>query len=139
MTANGPKQLLPGFRILAAISLFIWLAAVGICSAHCSFGFLNADSKNPRHCCQHKEGKQPTAKSSCLVNISLKASEKAAIHVEPEFHLAYLRTPLALLEESLFTQTLISPFRHGSPTDSFTVPEVYLGAAHFSLAPPFQS
>jgi hypothetical protein len=139
MKANGQIRQRPGFRILAAAFLFVWLAAMGICSAHCSLGFLSPKSRGKTQCCHHEGSKENSKNSSCLINQSAPAIENAFIQLHTEWQFSYLLTPVALLQDASLTQTLVSPIRQGMPTDWPAMPEVYLGAAYFSLAPPLQS
>ncbi|EEF57819.1 hypothetical protein [Pedosphaera parvula] len=139
MTLNGQKQLRPSLRILAAACLVGWLVAMGVCSAHCSLGFLTTKSPGKRPCCQHEGGKQESGNSSCLIKKSALTTVTAHLQFKPELRPLHVPITSEPVQEAVLTQTLISPFRQGLPTDRPATPEVYLGAATFSLAPPFRS
>jgi hypothetical protein len=139
MKVNGQNRLRPGSRILAAAFLFVWLAGMGICSAHCSLGFLSPKSHGKAQCCHHEGSKQESKNFSCLINQSAPAIENSPMQLHAQWQLAYLLPSLILLQDASLTQTLVSPSRQGMPTDWPAMPEVYLGAAHFSLAPPLHS
>src|SRR4051812_42390245 len=111
MARKGQEQIRTSFRIVAAACLLLWLAGVGICTAHCSVGFLR--EKSQKQCCQHSDGKEDKGNASCLINKSALAVKTAPLHVQAELHLAYILIPINLLQENASVQTLVSPLRQG--------------------------
>ncbi|MDB6111271.1 MAG: hypothetical protein JWR69_3021 [Pedosphaera sp.] len=149
MTLNRPKQTKPGFRVLAAVCLLVWVSAVTLCSAHCAFGF-GAEPKGhssvhgaTASCCHHgnKASSTPgsSASSSCLAFKSALSGGKALAVVQPQLHFAYALAAVIIIDGTDSAQTLAPPSRQGQPNNWIATPEVYLGAATFSLAPPFAS
>ena len=146
------KPLSPLLRSLAAAALAIWIAAVALCTAHCT-GFSiaghddaakpschannsaetthheNGDSNDAEHC--------PSSTLGCAALQSAWLGGKAVTGIQPPTHVLYLIAPTALaLDATPAADTSSLIFRQATPRDWVFTPEVSLGPAFRSLAPP---
>jgi hypothetical protein len=141
-------NLSPLLRSFAALTLLGFIAAQALCFIHCNFGGGHGDSTPPScHAAapppaSHDEGSSPsqpdtspTTVCSTLKN-QLTSSGSPAL-VVPEFCVLYLLTPLTLALDATATGPEASCFRQANHGDWVFTPEVSLGPAFRSLAPPF--
>lgn len=145
------KSSSPLLRSFAAVALVIWVSAVALCTAHCT-GFLaeghgegaqpschvgdhqkathhdDGDSENPEHC--------PSSTLGCAALQSASMNGKATTLVQPPTHVLYLLAPVALVLDATPDDTTTLVFRQAPLRDWVFTPEVSLGPAFRSLAPP---
>ena len=140
------------FRSLAASALLVWVAAQVVCSAHCNFGFGHGDSEQaschgsaPSQA-HHDDGNSPSpahkgssTSSACLTLKSALFDGKASLLVKPEFQMLDTLAWFTPAIEATQTELVAHFFRQARPRDWVFTPEVCLGPAFRSLAPPFSS
>ena len=138
----------PLFRSFAAATLLLWLATQVVCRAHCSLGFGHGE---PEHASchgpaasqlQHGDGGSPAQEGSstsalCLTFKTALVNGGSLTLVQPELPVLYLLAPLA--PDLTPTEPAISFFRQVQTRDWVFTPEVFLGPAFRSHAPPFLS
>jgi hypothetical protein len=135
----------PGFRLLAAGALFMFVAAQVLCFAHCSLG--ESRGEVTQGCCQAKpvplcDGdssstpatQDPMPLSTCSTLMNAVWDSASAKVVIPELPLLYVAT-LNILAPTAPEPDLIYS-REPWPAGWVFTPEVSLGPAHRSLAPP---
>jgi hypothetical protein len=140
---SSRTRLSPLLRSLAAVMLLVWVATVTACTTEC----LCADSDS-----QHM-GQMPTANSQshdshgsdkdcdhddsfCTSLHSLTPVSTAAVLDKPDFGLAFTLDFLSTAQLVTVAQTETSVSRQPRPCEWVFTPEVCLGAAFRSLAPP---
>jgi hypothetical protein len=140
------KLLLPH---LAALTLLVLVVAEAMCFVHCNFGggHGDADTKAEHASCHgtaatqsnHSEdgpSPKPTPKGSCATLQNLLTSNGALTVFAPEFPALYLLSPLVVAFDATASEPTASIFRDAGPREWALTPEVYLGPAIHSLAPP---
>jgi len=147
----SPRQakLRPMARSLAAVALLVWLAAQVVCAAHCNFGLCHADAEHAS--CHdsaqtqphHDKGGSPapahdgsSTTAACLTLKSALVSDSGPALVSPQPHLVYTLTPLVLTLELNVSEPATCSRRQAQLRDWVFTPEVCLGPAHRSHAPP---
>src|SRR6266540_4289306 len=140
----------PFFRSVAAATLCVWLAAQVLCAAQCDFGVCQGDEEHPA--CHgpepaqshHDDGDSPapahndsSTTATCLTLKDALVSGSGPVLVPAELHLLYTVPPLALDVTATEPASLHS--RQAKSCDWVFTPEVCLGPAHRSHAPPFSS
>jgi len=143
-------RLNPFFRSVAAATLCVWLAALLLCAAHCDFGVCHGDEEHPA--CHgsgpsqshHDDGDSPapahddsSTTAACLTLKYALVSGSSPMLVPTELHVLYTVPPLALDVSAAEPASLHS--RHAKSRDWVFTPEVCLGPALRSHAPPFSS
>ena len=141
-----------GLRPLASAVLLAWLTAMAFCAAHCSLGIGRGDSvqsscHGPAASASHTEADHSSAprdhrsESSCNCKVLKSAllTGNAPVLVPPDPHLLCLLPPFVALYDSLPAQPQTSLLRQSWRRDWVFTPEVSLGPAFRSLAPPFVS
>ena len=139
----------PLLRTFAAGALLVWVAAQVLCFAHCNFGVGHGDSEEaschgsaptPAH---HDDGdsSSPThdessASAACSTLKTALLDSGATVLVQPNFHLLYTLTPAALALDATAVEPTASFSRQAWRRDWVFTPEVCLGPAFRSLAPP---
>ena len=138
------------FRSVAAATLCVWLAAQVLCAAHCDFGICHGDEEHPA--CHgpepsqshHDDGDSPapahddsSTTATCLTLKSALVSAAGPTVVPSELHVLYTLAPLALDVTAAEPPLLHS--RQAKSRDWVFTPEVCLGPALRSHAPPFSS
>jgi len=139
----------PLFRCFAAVTLLMWLVARVLCAAHCSLGVGHGDDD---HASCHGsaltashpddgESSAPThddsdATTSCLVLRFVLPDSNALTLVHPEFHQLDTLLLVALALDVAVTDSSTPMFRQASRRDWVFTPEVCLGPAFRSHAPP---
>jgi hypothetical protein len=141
------KQLCPLLRSIAAVTLLFWVSAVALCAVHCTSGTGNADSCHGSAVEQstHDDHDSPgpahhdSSASTCLTLKSALSNMNAPVYVHPEFSMLYTLAPLAFALDSTVTEPTTLVFRQARPNEWVFTPEVCLGPAFRSLAPPASS
>ena len=142
------EALRPWFRATAAVTLLCWIAAASVCAAHCSGLFDHGDA--PRASCHgvavatHGEDanhSDPTHHDSssttlCLALKTVLPSIDGSIHFHPDFSFVYLLAPLTLAFDTALNEPIHHHFRQAHLRGWVFTPEVSLGPAYRSLAPP---
>ena len=138
----------PLLRSFAAGALLVWVAAQVLCFAHCNFGFGHGDSEqaschgsaptSTHH--DDSDSSSPThhkssASAACSTLKSALVGSSTTALVQPDFHLLYTLAPLTL--HATVMEPTASFFRQAKVRDRVFTPEVCLGPAFRSLAPPF--
>lgn len=142
------KTLSPLLRFLAGLALLVFVAAQTLCFVHCNFGTgsesgtLPGCHGSPQHAAAQggHDGSEPSAPSPTLGCSTLKTmltgSDTPTLPVF-QAHTLYLLSPLAFaLDEAEIQPQAAFALQVRSPERVFT-PEVCLGPAFRSLAPPF--
>lgn len=139
----------PLLRSFAAGALLVWVAAQVFCFAHCNFGVGHGgseeaschgsvptqahhddgDSSGPAH---HDE----SSSAACSTLKSALVGSGSAALVQPDFHLLYTLAPVALMLDMTAAEPTSPSSRQAKARDWVFTPEVSLGPAFRSLAPP---
>ena len=141
-------KLRPLLRSFAAVALVVWLAAQALCMAHCNFGACHG--KSERASCHdatpsqsHHDEDFPapaqgesSATATCLTLKSALVSGSGPTPVPPALHLLYTLASSALTLDVSAAQLEASFSRQAWRRDWVFTPEVCLGPAHRSHAPP---
>ena len=136
----------PWLRSLAALALLVFIVAQAFCFAHCNFGA--SMTMTEKSSAGHAAASKPMAGGSCCpkphgnsegaVCVTLKSalvSSDATTLVQPDFQL--LHTPAPLTLDMTAVEPTASFSRQAKLRDWVFTPEVCLGPAFRSLAPPF--
>ena len=139
----------PLLRWLAVLTLLVWTGAHVVCRAHC----LTSECQDERNAASVGEttasdshhgdehNSQPhhpdrSADASCDTLNSALTGHATALLVAPEFSLLYTLAPTALTLDATALEPAASFSRQADRRDTLHTPEVFLGAAFHSLAPP---
>ena len=134
----------PSMRVIAAVVLVCWSVALAICWHHCATGACSkqASSGEQPSCHGHSASEdQGTPSSSDSAENACFAKKPFASHLDvahadsPLLHLAYI-SALLVVDYELQNSTTTVEFRPATPRDWVFTPEVCLGPAFRSLAPP---
>ena len=139
------KTLSPLFRWIAAAALVIYVTAQAVCLAHCHLGGFrttqpscHAKSSHCHRCDSSAPAKaDPMPASTCLTLMNAVSSSASLTVVAPELPLLYTLAPDFLALPTTAIEPLAFFSRQARPADWILTPEVFLGPAHRSLAPPF--
>ena len=142
----------PLLRSFATGALLVWVAAQVLCFAHCNFGVGHGDFEEaschgsapaPAH---HDDGDssspdhhESSASATCSTLKSALVGGSATALVQPDFQLLYPLPPIALALVATAAEPTTSFTRQARTRDWVFTPEVCLGPAFRSLAPPFRS
>ena len=139
----------PLLRPVGALALVVYVAAQTLCFIHCNFGGGDGDLASlschgaaaTKPC--HDEGESsppdPTPTTTCFTLKNALTTGDAPTIVVPEFFVLYLLTPSALALDATAIGQDASFSRQANHRDWVLTPEVSLGPAFRSLAPPFVS
>ena len=139
----------PLLRSVGALALVVYIAAQTLCFMHCNFGGGHGDSAPPschgtaKAC--HDGGGCPSppnrsrTTTTCFTLMNTLTTGDAPIVIVPEFFVLYVLTPSALALDATTTAQEASFSRQANHRDWVLTPEVSLGPALRSLAPPFLS
>ncbi len=147
-----PTTFSPLFRSFATGTLLVWVAAQVLCFAHCNFGVgqgsseqssCHASAPAPAHHdgCE-SSAPAPKHSSGSVVCSTLKSAlvgDGSVALVHPDFQLLYTLAPVALMLDLTAAEATSSSSRQAKPRDWVFTPEMCLGPALHSLAPPFLS
>lgn len=139
----------PLLRSFAAGALLVWVAAQVLCFAHCNFGVSHGGFQQaschgsaPAKAC-HDDGKSsgPAQQDSsasvvCSTLKSALVGSGVTALVPPDFHLLYTLAPLALALDVTAAEPTALLSRQPKTRDWVFTPELSLGPAFRSLAPP---
>ena len=154
ITTMGLRQtiLSPLLRSVGALALAVYVAAQTLCLVHCNVGGGHGDSA-PLSChgaaatkACHDDGGCPSCPSppngsptpTCFTLMNMLTAGDAPMVVVPEFFVLYFLAPSALVLATATAQGA-SFSRQANHGDWVLTPEVSLGPAFRSLAPPFLS
>ena len=134
-------------RSVGAFALVVYVAAQTLCFLHCNFGGGHGDLTPPSchgagatQAC-HDEGDSssppvPSQTTTCSTLMNISISGDAPTLVVPHFSVLYLLTPCALALEAAESKPEAIFTRQANHFDWVLTPEVSLGPAFRSLAPP---
>lgn len=145
--SSRQTKLRPLLRWLAVLTLLVWTGAQALCQTHCSSsacseesGEANCHADKPsdsHHGDENPPGHQDSsADASCDTLKSALSSHTASPLVTPEFSILYTLVPTALALDATAIEPSVSLLRQADRRDKVSTPEVFLGAAFRSLAPP---
>lgn len=136
-------------RWCGALTLLVWLGAHILCRAHCLASEcqdeLNAASGGEATASEshhgHEHPPQPlhpdrSADASCHTLNSALTGNAVAPLISPEFSLLYALVPTTHALDASAVELAASFSRQADRRDRLLTPEVFLGAAFRSLAPP---
>ena len=153
MICSQQRRLKPMFRIYAAVMVLVWVAASWFCSEEPLFvhpkSFERDSDKTAHHQDEavpsstdsdhsHDSDKHDDGEHSCCD--SLKATPQFAssgIFTKPDFGKPFTLNPLWLIQALTFVQPEVSVSRQPPNREWVFTPEVCLGPAFRSHAPPF--
>jgi hypothetical protein len=138
----------PLLRSLAALALMVFVVAQAMCFVHCHFGGGHGDKAppschgSPQHAASHdgdddSAPSAPTPTAACSTLKTMLAGDDAPPLVAPQLHTLYLLAPTTLALDATEVQPKASFSRQFWTRDLLFTPEVCLGPAFRSLAPPF--
>lgn len=139
MSGLRQHKLKPSFRFCAAALLVIWLAAVGLCATDCMGDDCHAHTANIKKAAT-TSGQSHDADSHddslCTSLHSVCPATPSTTFIKPDFGLAF--TLDFISTRQIVAVTPLETFTSRQPPDRDWVftPEVCLGAAFRSLAPP---
>jgi hypothetical protein len=142
-------RLRPLFRWFAAATLLVWIGAQALCQTHCCIGTCH-DEPGEANChaqntpdSHHDDENTPdhhdSADASCATLKSALSSSASSPLIIPEFSLLYTFAPTTLVLEAAAIESAGSFSHQINRRDWVFTPEVCLGPAFRSLAPPFSS
>ena len=142
----------PLLRSFAAGALLVWVAAQVLCFAHCNFGVSHGGSAQPScHAsapsqAHHENGDSSaparhdsSGSAACSTLKSALVSSGSVALALPDFQLLYSLAPVALMLDVTAAEPTSPSSRQAKARDWVFTPEVCLGPAHRSHAPPFLS
>ncbi len=140
----GQTILSPWLRSLAAFALVVFIAAQTMCFIHCHFGggHGNSDAQPSCHGPQAKaahddqDSPAPAPTTTCSTLKNMLTGSDAPTLSSPQLHTLYLLAPAWLVLDATETQPQAAFFRQARSRDWLLTPEVCLGPALRSLAPP---
>lgn len=133
-------------RTIAAVVLVCWSAALLSCGYYCAtrgcdrVSGVAATSSCEAHCAKNQGGgsepsKAPCGDSMCFTKKPIAAEKEIASVTQPSLHLAFIVASLSVAFELPAPSDVIAT-RQSAPRDWVFTPEVSLGPALRSLAPP---
>lgn len=139
----------PLFRSYAAGVLSVWVAAQVLCFAHCNFGVRvmmtetavispkpAPESAAESHSCCPKPGKTSSGGSVCVTLKSALVDNDSSGTTQPNLTSLYTLALFAIVLETTATAPSATIFRPAEKHNWVFTPEVFLGPALRSLAPP---
>lgn len=140
------RILSPWLRSLAAFALLVFVAAQTLCFIHCNFGGGHGNREAQPSCHGSAQPKAdhgdhdspaPTPTTTCSTLKTMLAGADAPTVIVPQYHTLYLLAPVFLALDATEAQPKAVFFRQSWTRDWAFTPEVCLGPAFRSLAPPF--
>ncbi|MCI0746896.1 MAG: hypothetical protein L0Y58_15955 [Verrucomicrobia subdivision 3 bacterium] len=134
----------PVVRVTAAVVLVVWTTALAGCSAHCFLGTSHLGLAQERQSCHAApspchggspdDDGQPDSDTLCATLKHMSVLQQACVAPQPSFFVLYFFA----FDEAVSGESRgdISQIRHGFRAERRPTPEVYLGVALHSLAPP---
>lgn len=147
------SALSPLLRSIAAVVLSLWVAALTLCGSHCSLGTGHCDSEQGSYHdsvqadSHHEDGDSSDssehdttkASASCLILKSVLPHSEVVSFVQPDLNLLSELSSIGFDFDASFFKCASSFLRQPRPHDWVLKPEVCLGPAHRSNAPPVSS
>jgi len=138
----------PLLRSLAALALIVFVVAQAMCLVHCNFGGGHGDKAqpschgSPQHAASHDGDNEsapsaPSPTTACSTLKTMLAGGDSTTLVVPQLHTLYLLTPMTLPLDATEVRLNASFSSQVWTRDWVFTPEVCLGPAFRSLAPPF--
>jgi hypothetical protein len=143
------KTLNPWFRSIAVVTLLAWTMALVFCSEHCSHGSCHeklehasghgsdADTNDPEHHSPANGDSDATLACSTLKSALMSANALTLVH--PIFYQIYTLASDSFPDAIANTTSAELIFRQPPQRDLVFAPEVCLGPAFRSHAPPLSS
>ena len=132
----------PAMRGIAAVVLVCWSVALAVCWHHCATGACSRPAKaDDQPSChghassEHKDSPGNSAESACFAKKPYASALDVAHADSPSLHLAYVSALLVAQYEFQNTSETVG-IRQATLRDWVFTPEVSLGPAFRSLAPP---
>ena len=136
----------PALRSLAAVVLVAFVTAQTLCFAHCNLGGRSCDKAAPScqttgatQACHSENDSSSSSRSRTATCFTLQGpviTGEAPALVIPDFSVFYLLTPCAIALEATAPKLDAVFSRQANHSDWVLTPEVSLGPAFRSLAPP---
>jgi hypothetical protein len=136
----------PAMRVLAAVVLVCWSVALGICWHHCATGACSSRTAAAKEakpgCHAHADDSDSDQSnpndsgSSCFAKKPFAGDKEIFNVAAPSLHLTYVAAALNGIAFELPQATGAAEFRQAKPRVWVFTPEVSLGPAFRSLAPP---
>ena len=137
----------PLSRCFAAVTLLLWIGAQVLCQAHCApgachdesgeTGYHEATTSHSHHGDEQSPAHQDSsADASCETLKSALSGNASSPLVTPEFSILYTLAPTALALDLTAIEPGAFFSREARTRDWVFTPEVFLGPAFHSLAPP---
>ena len=138
----------PLLRSLAAFALVVFVVAQAMCFVHCHFGGGHGDKaqpschSSPQHAASHdgdndSSPSAPSPTTACSTLKTMLAGGDSLTLTAFQTHTLYLLAPVALALDATETQQDAAFSRQAHSREWTFTPEVCLGPAFRSLAPPF--
>ena len=130
------------WRIVALVTLFTWVFAFGLCTAHCGLGKdapmkMTGASGSPSTCSGGCPGADPAAPGGFCLTVKSMSSDVSSVNLQAPDATAFLQAMLPpLLALDLSSSAAARLPRQADLLDRVFTPEVYLGPAFRSHAPP---
>lgn len=143
-----PTKLHPLLRSFAALTLLAWIGAQVLCQSHCLLSACHNDSsekscraENPSDAHGNDHAPQPShndssADSSCLTLKSALTSSGTTLLVIPQFLFLHAAAPATLALNATDIEPIANYTHNAGLRERVFTPEVYLGPAFRSHAPP---
>ena len=142
----------PFVRWFATVTLVAWIGAQTLCQAQCLFGACHGESDDvschatAAATSHHEDEHAPepshqdsSSDASCLTIKSALTSNGTLSLITPQFSLLYTLAPIALSLDAMAIEPVASLSRQARLREWVFTPEVCLGPAFRSNAPPFSS
>ena len=141
-------KLRPLLRWCGVVTLLVWLGAQTLCQAHCLFGACQSEADGAGFhataaASDSHHGDKPNSNhkehaddASCATLKSALSGNTTPSLIAPEFSLIYTLTPTAFTFDATTIKLAASFWRQIDRQNSILTPEVCLGSALHSLAPP---
>jgi hypothetical protein len=138
----------PLLRSLAGLALLVFIAAQAMCFIHCHFGRGHGKSVGQPSCHGSARAKPtpgdrdtpaPTPTTTCSTLKNMLAGADSPTVVAPQLHTLYTLVSFSLSLDVTARAPHPPIFRRARSADRVFTPEVSLGPAFRSLAPPFLS
>ena len=136
----------PWLRSLAALALLVFIVAQTMCFIHCHFGGGHGNSDAQPSCHGSAQAKAahddhnapaPAPTTTCSTLKTMLAGADAPTVIGPQLHTLYLLAPVTLSLDATDAEPTSVSSRQARTRDWVFTPEVCLGPAFRSLAPPF--
>ena len=136
----------PWLRSLAGFALLVFIVAQTLCFIHCNFGGGHGSSDTQPSCHGSAQAKAahddhnapaPAPTTTCSTLKTMLAGADAPTVIGPQLHTLYLLAPVTLSLDATDAEPTSVSSRQARTRDWVFTPEVCLGPAFRSLAPPF--